>query len=158
MNEGTPEENPDRADRMARLINLAVELTGEVEDLARDSGHQFTSLAKTARTNRLMIWGVIGGGLLDVILTIVLGVVGAGVIDNTNRLDDFSKNLAAQQTEQRRRALCPLYGIFLDSKSDAGRNAAPDKAKYDHSFEVIEDGYRVLGCARFLEESGRDKW
>jgi hypothetical protein len=145
-------------DRVSRLIGMAVELTEEVEELARDSGQQFTSLARTARKNRMMIWALVGSMLLDVVITVALMIVGSGVVDNTRRIDDFSQQLRADNTAQRQRALCPLYGIFRDSKSEAGRKAAPDKAAYDHAFEVIEDGYAVLGCAEFLKESGRDKW
>lgn len=156
--ETTPAKSPDPQARVDRLISMALELTAEIEDLAKDSGKQFTSLAQASRKNRIMIWAMMCSLALDVVITVVLALVGITAVDNTNRIDSFAKDLQEQQTDQRRRALCPLYGIFLDSKSDQGREAAPDKAKYDHAFEVIEDGYTVLGCDAFLKESGRDKW
>lgn len=155
--DSTPPEDGRQA-RLQRLISMATELTEEVDELARESGEQFTSLARTARKNRMMIWALSGSLILDVVITVVLGIVSAGVVNNTHKIDQFSQQQAEQQTDQRRRALCPLYGIFVDSKSPEGRAAAPDKAKYDHAFEVIEDGYKVLGCAAFLKESGKDKW
>lgn len=145
-------------DRIQRLINMAVELTGEVEELARDSGHQFTSLARATRQNRLMLWGVITGGVLDVILTIVLIMVGLGQVENTDRIDKLSQQTADTQQAQRQRALCPLYGIFRDSKSEEGRKRSPDPEKYDHAFEVIEEGYLFLECDKYLKESGRNQW
>ena len=155
---GDPTPRPKDPQRVDRLIQMAIELSGEVEELAIDSGKQFTSLARTARKNRMMIWALMASLLLDVVITVVLGIVGAGVVNNTNRIDEFSQNLENQQTEQRRRALCPLYGIFLDSKSEAGRKNAPDPQKYDHAFEVIEEGYVFLGCDTFLKESGKNQW
>lgn len=158
MSHDTPPGGTPKPDRVQRLINMALELTEEVEDLAKDSGAQFTSLARASRKNRMMIWALAGSLVLDVLITIVLGMVGFGVLDNTRRLDEVTQQMEAANTEQRRRALCPLYGIFLDSKSPEGREAAPDKAKYDHAFEVIDEGYTVLGCDKFLADSGKDKW
>lgn len=137
---------------------MALELTEEVEDLAQDSGAQFTSLARTARKNRMMIWVLYASLALDAVITVVLGIVGAGVVNNTQRLDTFTQDQADQATEQRKRALCPLYGLFKDSESPEGRKAAPDKEAYDHAFEVINEGYNFLGCEKYLKESGQDKW
>jgi hypothetical protein len=153
-------ETPGRPDptRVAELISTAVELTQEVERLAIDSGHQFVSLARAARRNRMMIWTLGISTALDVIITIVLGVVGAGVVNNSQRLDAVTKQINQDNTEQRKRALCPLYGIFKDSRTPQGRAQAPDKQQYDHAFDVIEQGYLVLGCDQFLKETGRDAW
>lgn len=138
-------------EKLDRLIRTAGELDREIEELADKSGTQFTSLAKTARRNRMMIQALGVSLVLDVMLTVVMAVFGVQLTSLTDRLD-------TTQTTQRQRALCPLYGVFLDSKSDAGRKAAPDPDKYDHAFEVIADGYRVLGCAEFLKASGKDQW
>jgi hypothetical protein len=153
--ETTPPDNPDRLDR---LINLATALNAEVEILARDSGKQFVSLARTARTNRILVWAAITAGVVNLALVAVVSIIGLGVVDNTNRIDSLTQSIEATQTEQRRRALCPLYGVLMDNESPEGRKAAMDKLKYDHAFEVIEDGYLVLGCDKFLDESGRDQW
>ena len=153
-----PEPNPRTPDRLAELTALANGILTEIGRLTDDSGRQLTTLTTRSRTDRRMILMLVAGGVLDVILTVVLGIVGAGVISNNERLDQFSRNLAAQQTDQRRRALCPLYGILSDARSAEGRAEAQDKGKYDHSFEVIEEGYLALGCDKFLAESGRDKW
>jgi hypothetical protein len=150
--EETPPEAPDRLDR---LINLATALNAEVGDLAQNSGRQFVSLARTARTNRLMIWIVVGGGVLDLILTVALGFTVTGMVRNAQRVDALTQRLDMAQTTQRQKALCPLYGIFLDSKSPEGRKAAPDPNKYDHAFVVIRDGYKVLECDKYLKDGDR---
>lgn len=151
-------ETPENGDRLDRLISLATGLNDEIEQLSSASGRQFVSLARSSRNNRRMIIALIASVALDVVLTIVLSLVGVGMVENTNRIDALTKQLNTDNTDQRRRALCPLYGVFLDSKSPQGRAAAPDPAKYDHAFEVIEDGYRVLGCDTFLKESGKNQW
>jgi hypothetical protein len=152
-NEGAPPKDPTE-----RLVELATELGQELDRIGDRSGKQFVSLARTAQVNRRLIWGVILGGCLDVILTVVLIFVGTGVASNTSRIDALTHRLDADNTVQRRRALCPLYGVFKDSKSARGRAAAPDPAKYDHAFEVIDEGYKVLGCDKFLKESGKNAW
>jgi hypothetical protein len=150
--------NPNPADRVEELISAARRLSAEAAELAGDKGAQITRLTKTARQNRMMILGVIGGGVLDVVLTIVLAVVGAGVVDNNNRIDSLTSDLQQQQTDQRKRALCPLYGLILEGNTPAAREAAPDKKKFDHTVQIITDGYKVLGCDNYLEESGKDEW
>lgn len=157
--ETVPPKGPEnREERVNRLISMAVELTDEVEELARESGAQFTSLAQTARKNRILIWALMGSLALDVVITVILVLVGVGQMENTDRIDRLATQTSEVQTAQRQRALCPLYGIFRDSKSEEGRKRAPDPEKYDHAFEVIEDGYQFLGCDDYLKESGRNEW
>ncbi len=140
--------NPE-AERLDRLITMAQELSDEVEELSRDSGRQFVSLAHTAKQNRLMIWALILGGVLEAILSVVLAFSLVSIRSNTDRIDTLTQRLDIQQTDNRRRALCPVYQLFLDTETKEGRAAAPDKEKYDHSFEVIRKGYGVLECASF---------
>lgn len=137
------------AEKLDRLIREAQDLGAEVEQLASKTGVQFVSLATTARWNRRMIWIVSIGGALLTLVTVVMVFLVVGVRSNTDRIDGVTQRLDATQTQQRRRALCPLYQIFLDSKSAAGRAAAPDPEKYDHAFDVIQKGYDVLDCASF---------
>lgn len=140
----------DRIDRMAVLITLAEQLISEIEDLAHDSGKQFVSLAKRAKVNRMLITVTAASVLIDLIITVVLTMVGIGWQHNTDRIDSLAQRLDTQQTVQRQKALCPLYQIFLDSKSAAGRKAAPDPEKYDHAFVVIKQGYDALQCDKYI--------
>jgi len=140
----------ERDERLVELVGLASTLISEIEALASDSGKQFVSLAQRARTNRMLILATIFSVLIDFVLTIVLAVIGVGMQHNTDRIDNLTQRLDQAQTVQRQKALCPLYQIFLDSKSAAGRKAAPDPKKYDHAFVVIKQGYDALECDHYI--------
>jgi hypothetical protein len=144
------EKTPGDGDRKAELASLAAQLIDEVDDLSKNSGTQFVTLAKRARVNRMLIVATAGSVLIDLIITVVLTMVGVGWRHNTDRIDALAQRLDAAQTTQRQKALCPLYQIFLDSKSPQGRAASPDPKKYDHAFVVIKDGYRALECDQFI--------
>lgn len=154
----TPESEPSDPERIDALIRAATELNHQVVQIAEATGTQFVSLARTAKVNRRLIWLVAVGGALLTVMCVVLAFLVVGQRSNTDRIGDLAETTSAVQTVQRQRALCPLYGVFLDSKSEQGRKNAPDPEKYDHAFEVIEEGYRVLECGQYLEESGRDSW
>jgi hypothetical protein len=146
-----PKNGPiQKSDRLPTLITLAEQLIAEVDELSKDSGKQFVSLAKRARTNRMLISITAASVMIDIVLTIVLTVIGVGMQRNTDRIDQLTQRLDQAQTVQRQKALCPLYQIFLDSKSAAGRNAAPDPKKYDHAFVVIKQGYEALNCDQYI--------
>lgn len=137
-------------DRREELITLAAQLINEVDELAEGSGKQFVSLARRARTNRMLILITIGSVIIDLVLSVVVIYVLAGMQRNTDRIDSLTARLDQAQTIQRQKALCPLYQIFLDSKSPQGRKAAPDPEKYDHAFVVIQQGYDALECDQFI--------
>jgi len=145
------EKIPGNTDRRAELAALAMQLIEEVDELSKDSGAQFVTLAKRARTNRMLIVATIVSVSIDLIITIVLALVGVNMQHNTDRIDALTQRLDEAQTVQRQKALCPLYQIFLDSKSSQGRKAAPDPQKYDHAFVVIKDGYKILNCDQFID-------
>lgn len=139
--------DPDRTDE---LISLATTLISEIEELSDASGKQLVSLARRARINRLLILATAASVIIDLVLTIVLTIIGVGMQHNTDRIDQLTQRIDEAQSVQRQKALCPLYQIFLDSKSDAGRKAAPDPKKYDHAFVVIKQGYDALECDHYI--------
>jgi hypothetical protein len=150
----TEPESPDRdrpdPDRLTRLSELAMEIMEELEHLAQDSGNQFVSLAKRAQTNRRLITVTIISLIVDVVLSVFLGLGLYQVRANEHDISALTTRLDVSQTVQRQKALCPLYQLFLDMKTPAGRAAAPDPVKYDHSFQVIQDGYDALSCSDFI--------
>lgn len=147
----TGEKNPEeRAERADELISIGNALIAEIEILTKDSGDQFLSLAKRARTNRMLILVTIFSVLIDFALSIAMIFVMIAMQHNTDRIDALTQRLDTAQTVQRQKALCPLYQIFLDSKSAAGRAAAPDPEKYDHAFVVIKQGYDALECDQYI--------
>lgn len=147
----TPEdqETPE-PDRINRLTELAIEIIQELESLAEDSGTQFVNLARRSRSNRRLITAVIISVILDVTLSVFLTLALIQVRHNEHDINALTTRLDISQTVQRQKALCPLYQLFLDSKSATGRAAAPDPVKYDHSFEVIQTGYNALSCSDFI--------
>lgn len=152
----TQEQPESTSDRLVRLTDLATELLREAQELANGSGEQLATLTRRSRTNRRLILAVIAGFTLDVVLTVAMAFGLLTVMNNAENIDSLTRRLDVAQTETRQRALCPLYQVFLDSKSPQGRARAEDPEKYDHAFEVIEDGYKALDCADFNENS--DPW
>lgn len=139
-------QDPGQAERLAQAVMLAEALLGEAERLGQETGGQIVKLARTSRTNRRLIWMTVGGFALDIALTIAVAIGALQIGTLTHRLD-------VAQTVQRQKALCPLYQVFLDSKSPAARKAAEDPIKYDHAFKVIQDGYDVLGCSAYINQA-----
>jgi hypothetical protein len=129
------------------LVEAATGLMDKVHKLAQDEGIQFTTLAKKAHETRVLAVVAITGLILDVVLTFAMAFGGWQLKHLTNRLD-------VAQTTTRQKALCPLYQVFLDSESPAGRKAAPDPVKYDHAFKVIREGYSALECSKFIDSAG----
>lgn len=132
-------------DRLDEFIEAVRTFTEEAKSLSAAKDSRIVDLSKRARSNRRLIWVTIGSLILDVALTAAITIGGLQISSLTHRLD-------VSQTETRQRALCPLYQVFLDSKSKAGRDAAPDPKKYDKAFEVIQDGYDALNCNDFISD------
>lgn len=129
-------------DRLGQLIATAEQLLHDVGELSADSGKQFVTLAVKARRNRQLIWVVGASLLLDIVLSVVVAWAVVQVQHVTHRLD-------VAQTTTRQKTLCPLYTLLLASDTPAARTASPDKAQFDHTVQVIRDGYAALDCAQF---------
>jgi ferric-dicitrate binding protein FerR (iron transport regulator) len=127
---------------IVELTDAAEALVGQMSALNGVAGDQLVNLAKRSRTTRRMIFAVAISLALDVILSL-------GLLFAVTSVQHVSDRLDTQQTTSRQKALCPLYQLFLDSQSAAGRAAAPDPVKYDQSFKVIREGYTALECDTF---------
>jgi hypothetical protein len=134
------------------LVEAAAGIQDRVQRLAADEGVQFETLAQKAHRNRMLATSAIVGVFISLLILTALAFVGVGMQRNTDRIDQLTQRLDAAQTTQRKKALCPLYQVFLDSKSPQGRAAAPDPQKYDHAFVVIQQGYDALHCSDFLTQ------
>lgn len=137
-------------DRLEELITVGTRLVEEIQAFSRGAGVQFTHLASRARTNRRLIRILAFSVVVNLIFTVAVAVGIVLVVHNDHRISGLTDRLDTLQTVQRQKALCPLYQLFLDQKSAAGRAAAPDKAAYDHAFVVINSGYQVLGCQQYI--------
>jgi hypothetical protein len=146
----TENTEPKSSERLGELIAIGTRLLEEIESFAQDGGRQFVDLAHRAQTNRRLITLTLFGFVLNMGFTVALIIFGFQVNSNQHSIDSLAHRLDVAQTVQRQKALCPLYQIFLDSRSDAARKAAPDPQAYDHAFTVIESGYSVLGCSAFI--------
>ncbi|MFE0101145.1 hypothetical protein [Streptomyces sp. NPDC059009] len=140
-------------DRLARLTELAQTLIDEVAELAGENGAQLVTLTKRSRTNRRMILVTLASLVLDVALTVTMALGLVRVDHNADRIDSLTHRLDVAQSDTRRKAFCPLYTIFLSSKSAQGRKAAADPKAYDHAFDVIEEGYKALNCGEFIDDA-----
>lgn len=150
--------SPDEAhsDELARLTQAAYELVENVNALNRDAGNQLVSLTHRAKVNRRMIWMLVASFALDVIITAMLGLAFLAVDRNASNIKDVTDRLDLSQSVGRQRALCPLYQLFLDSKSDAARAQNPQGPEaYDKAFKTIEDGYSALQCDEFKKKDGQ---
>ena len=133
------------------LIRIASELSHEVAKLTAQHISITEKMGKYAKKTRKLIYWLLVSLVLDITLTIVLVLVGHGVQSNTEDIGRITDRLNTQVTVQRQKALCPLYTIFLQSKSKQARDASPDPKKYDAAFKVIQEGFDALRCSEFIE-------
>jgi len=98
------------------------------------------------RTRRLISWTIIGL-VLDLTLTIVVGVLFNNQQGTSRRIERNAENIRLVQQRTGNEVLCPLYGLFLASFDPTSAAARKDPAKYEASFRVIRTGYQVLGCS-----------
>lgn len=146
--------NPENDTKLEELIDVGTRLLGQIETFANEGGQQFVSLAQRARVDRRSIWLLSVSLLLDVALTVFMIFSQIQISHNEHGITALTDRLDVAQTTQRQKALCPLYQLLLDSKSDAGRAASADKKAYDHAFAVIQSGYNALECSVFINSDG----
>lgn len=141
--------------------NLA-EAAGRVSDnagsLVREVAALRAQLAVTEgrrRRGAYALWLMSAGFALDIALTITMAFVVAGLV-HTNRAvqRSLAQNYVTtqQQADTRVRVLCPLYTLLLASVDPAKRGTLPaaQRLVYDHTVQVIKDGYNTLGCTPAL--------
>lgn len=126
-------------DRIEALTGVSRELVEQVSKLRTENAEQLVELAHQARVNKRITKVLLAMSAFAICLTLIVGF-------SFIRLNDLAGELDASQQIQRQEALCPLYKLFLDSRSLKRRAQAPDPEAYDHAFEIIERGYKVLHC------------
>lgn len=131
---------PSNQERLEALTQSANELVAEVNTLNEGTGRKVEDVQKKVRRNQLILWFALASFIADIALTAILTLT----INNVSNLTD---RVNFSQRTQRARVLCPLYKIFVDSRSEQGRQAyAKGPEAYDKVFDIIEDSYRVLNC------------
>jgi len=140
---------PDRIpERLSALSDTAHDLVKEVNRLNADTNTSVTGVNKRLRRNQKIL------SLVAISFAVDLIVTGIGLYaihttsDNQKDVRQLTARLDNNQQVQRRKVLCPLYRILLDSKSEDARRVyvkGPDA--YDRVFKTIEDGYNALQCS-----------
>ncbi len=140
-------QNPGNREKLEALTQTANDLVAGVNALNAGTGVKVASLSTRIRRNQKVLWIVIASVVLDIAVTLVVTFTVVNTRENTDKLNDLTARLNYSQNVSRKQALCPLFKIFVDSKSDAGRKAYPQGVKeYDRLFGIIEGSYRSLQC------------
>jgi hypothetical protein len=124
------------------LAIAARELTAKVASLDLGAADRQIVLAKQARRNRTMIYWIIGVVAIQLVLAALVGVAIRGETNNTDRLN-------MSETIGRQKALCPLYQLLIEKNTPKARAAALNKASYDRTYKIINEGYVALNCKEF---------
>ena len=117
------------------LASTAGELAQEVKTLTTE----VVALRKRSFSNRKLIRWTIVGLILDITLTLVVGVLFHLVQSNSNHIHDV-------QTKVCNQVLCPLYSIFLQSYNPKSAAAKAIPQTYEAQFKVIRNSYKILDC------------
>lgn len=134
-------------DKLHALTQTANDLVNEVNKLNEGTGKSVDSLTTRVRRNQHVQIIVLASFILDILLTVVLAINISHTQGNADRLNDITQRLDYNANVQRKQVLCPLYKVFVDSKSDAGRQAYPKGVKeYDRLFNILQGSYNALQC------------
>lgn len=87
----------------------------------------------------------------DLLVTSIGLVIWHSQAETNRRIQESLRSTYITQQEQqatRVRVLCPLYSLMLASVDPKARAAMPPAQQkvYDHTVQVIRDGYGTLGC------------
>lgn len=136
------------------LTEQARNLVSEINKLNSDTGTKLEVVTKRQRRNTKVMVLVLLSFLADIIVTLVLGFTIHATAENTDKVDKITQRLDYQQDVTRKKVLCPLYQLFVDSRSEEGRKAyAKGPAEYDRVFNQIQDSYNAINCAEFKENT-----
>lgn len=130
------------------LTEQAGELVAQINHLNAGTGVEVEGLNKKVRRSQKMMI-LIGVSLVaNLVLTVTVAFTVRSTVENTDKVDTVTQRLDYQQDVTRKQVLCPLYQIFVDSKTEQGRQAYPKGPKaYDENFAIIEKSYNVIQCA-----------
>ncbi len=135
------------SDKLDILTDTANDLVSEVNKLNEGTGKSVAGLSTRIRRNQRVQAVVIASFVLDLILTVVLALNVSHTQTNADQLHAITDRLDYNANVQRKQVLCPLYKLFVDSRSDAGRKAYPKGPKeYDRLFGILQGSYNALQC------------
>jgi hypothetical protein len=140
-------EQKATAEQLERISRQAKEMAGQVEALGTNVGAGVAGLKKRTGRHSKVLWLLAGSFLLDILLTVVIAIIGAQVVGNARKLENVQE-VAANE------ALCPLYGVFIQSaEAPLPRAQGESDAAYakrvegrDAAILIIKHGYEALEC------------
>lgn len=137
----------DRERAIAELTAHAKVLVDGVNRLTDETGDAVVGLARRGRNNRRLIWALGLSLLLDVVLTLILGLTVHSVDKNAERIDHLSGTVKTQ--------VCAMFQIFENANTPAAREAArvrgDDLAQRDSAYMIIHNGYVSLDCSAVVQ-------
>lgn len=137
---------PDRA-RIDALTETANDLIQEINKLNTGTGKSVESLNTKMRRNKHIMWVVIASLIVDIAITVGLTLTVNNTQQNSERIDKITQRLDYNANVQRKKVLCPLYEIFVNSRSEAGKAQYPQGPEaYDKTFDSIQGQYDALNC------------
>lgn len=145
-----PESIPRRLEALSQTAN---DLVTAVNGLNDETNQRVMGVNKRLNHNKKLMWIVIISFIVDLSLTGTMAWVFHQSRETTQDVKAITKRLDYNSQVQRRKVLCPLYQLFMDSKSEQARASNPNgPAAYDKAFKVIEEGYNALNCAAPLSK------
>lgn len=145
--------NYSNRNKLDALSEQAGDLVAEINKLNEDTGRTLEGVNTKVRRNQRMTWLVGLSLLADLIVTVVLGFTLHQTSTTADKTDKVTDRLNYSQNVTRQKVLCPLYEIFINSKSDVGRQRHPGgPAEYDKIFVTFQQSYDVIKCAQFKEK------
>lgn len=145
--------NYSNRNKLDALSEQAGELVAEINRLNEDTGKTLEGVNTKVRRNQRMTWLVGLSLLADLLVTVVLGFTLHSTTTNADKTDRVAARLTYNQTVTRQKVLCPLYQLFIDSKSEAGRKSYPEgPAAYDKVFMTLQESYDIIRCAQYKEK------
>lgn len=136
---------PEQLEKIGRDLAAVTTIAGELS-----SGHE-KSIQAIRKQDRWR-WGSVA--VLGLVVIFVIGQIfelrrlAELAAENRQQITVNQDNIAAIQQRTSIEALCPLWDIFLASYRPNSPQALEDPAKYEASFQVIENGAAAMGCAR----------
>lgn len=147
--------NYSNRNKLDELNEQAKGLITEISKLNEETGNQISGVSKRLTRNQKIMWLLVATLLLTVITTVVLAFTVASTRENTEKVDAITTRLDIQQTVTRQKVLCPLYQIFVDSRSEQARKTYPrGPEEYDRIFNIIQTSYDTIKCGEFKQEKG----
>ncbi len=119
-------------------INIITGSIASLTDLTRElSDTQAAQIKKLERFNRWLAIALVG----------IVALAGFNLYQ-VYAVHRQGEAIVAIQSRTSGYVLCPLYELFLNSYNVKGPNAVSDPALYEQSFDVIEEGAKVLQCKK----------